>query len=61
MRSVDFGLGFELKSHGGYILDIREEKGKSMSRKMTFFLGLILGGLRTYFAIDLFFIVAIPQ
>ena len=42
MRSVDFGLGSELKSHGGYILDICQEKGKSMSRKMTFFLGFIV-------------------
>ena len=28
MRSIDFGIGFELRSHGGFILDIREEPYK---------------------------------
>jgi len=28
MRSIEFGLGFELKPNGGYILDVREEKHK---------------------------------
>ena len=28
MRTIEFGIGFELKPYGGYILDIREEPHK---------------------------------
>ena len=34
MRSIEFGMGFDLKPHGGYILDIRETPHK--------FVGLIM-------------------
>ena len=34
MRSIDFGIGFDLRPHGGFVLDIREEPHK--------FIGLIM-------------------
>ena len=34
MRTIDFGIGFDLKPHGGFILDVRKEPHK--------FIGLIM-------------------